>query len=210
MPHLKYMIDASGTKYQYDLPISIGEDNTSGQDSIQYLYRYVRLINFKCRKYGVPCYLDLDCSDYHRSLKASPISEILPENNRDFGLRNGVVVRAHIAHQYPSRMPPSKWRGQAENDPENFFIDGNANELRVLRQEAMDRWMSNPDYWGIEWAEGSYGFQGGNGIICKDPSIQRLATGERFFFFIPEVLQVLKTLSRKAAYDYRAFSFSTE
>jgi hypothetical protein len=148
------------------------------------LKRYVSLINYKCRLYGVPGFL---------TIKEAGTEAI------------SVMCRAKEI------MDPKD-----KSTPKINVITLNWGVIR-LRQgvsgNTVEEYLSRKEYWATESLT-IFGrevrSEGMPSDVLNNPILDKLITPERIFFFLPEIIQTLITLSRKGIYDYRAFSIRPE
>lgn len=183
LPFLEYM------EFKKELKTGIGFSfkNSSAQ-------RYARYINYLCRKYAVPAKLYVELNSTANVSAIEETLQTLGENVESTLLPNHWLVSAEWA----------VWNGR-QTGPISRHLP------LSFAQDAIEELVKNENYW-VTINVGNFNriYRTGACTTTMDiPHVKKLVTPERIFLFLPQVLQVLSTLSRASRYDYRAFSYST-
>lgn len=186
IPFNAYLVGATSNKHKISIPVSVSSVRQG-----KVIKRYIRAINYKSRLHGVPGVLTLDeseNSEYERMEEARVLVEGTGAKPRTPSLRNVNFVWTSSYLSNPS--------GVANFDEERLS--------QFIKHEGPWTHMSYAAF-GRRARERSPMMEGLYSSIRGN-----LLTPERIFFFLPQIIKVLTTVSRKGVYDYRAFSIATE
>jgi hypothetical protein len=195
LPFLEYA--QAITKDKVSLFIPVDRDGRLG------LARYARYINYLCRKNGVPISADF-----------AGVSTVDEQQADRVGEWNPPLAPYSLSYDR-LRISLVLWYVDNLEDNSRELITLENGDFTIPSDDAFEKLVSktfNTQY-GVGWST-AHGYSSARisgsvrGYQSPDPRILRLQAMERIFFFLPEALKVLRTLSRKVAYDYRAYSLS--
>jgi hypothetical protein len=158
--------------------------------------RYVRYLQFLCLKYSLPFEIGVRFTA-RTSFESQRIYETLCAEQR-------MAYHPEIQYAAEIRISLVYWVYGPYTDREN----GASISMDNFIQQQLEELSSAEMYDHMQWNsnEITYGFHQVGGIVGRTHLLSRYWAIEKIFFYIPQILKVLQTLTRVTTYVPTAFS----
>lgn len=188
IPFFEYLIGITSQKSGVVVPVS-----TTSPRQVKVIKRYISFINYKCRKNGVPGYLSFE------NISSSDCEAIDRANN---------TFNENSASKSDSNIHKVVFIWGCHKYIRNSFEHPTGDMDDVISAN-----LSKSSHWD-KVALNIYSRSIRDNTVYLNanshPVLGPLISPERIFFFLPEIIKSITTISRKGLYDYRAFSISAD